>query len=128
VKSSFTATFKRHLSVASPIASDIWTFKDLHGRKRQTRIEVGRPQRLPDDQNHDWFCPVFIEGYTPHVIPAMGVGPIDALMNAATILRSFHESIATMQITYGKSKARAKRNVRRASRLARRRKGFEPAE
>jgi hypothetical protein len=76
---------------------------------------------VSDDQNHDWFCPVFIEAYTPHVIPAMGVGPIDALMNAATLLRSFHESIANMQITYGKSRTRAKRNVRRASRVARRR-------
>jgi hypothetical protein len=121
VASSFITTFKRQISVARPIASDVWTFRDAQGLKRQTRIEVGRPQPVPDDQNHDWFCPVFVEGWTPHVIPAMGVGPIDALMNAATLLRSFHESIANMQITQGKSKASAKRDTRRASRLARRR-------
>jgi hypothetical protein len=125
VASTFIATFKRQLSVASPIASDTWTFRDANGRKRQARIEVGQPQPVPDDQNQDWFCPVFIEGWTPHVIPAMGVGPVDSLMNAATLLRSFHESIGNMQIAYGKSKARARR---RASQPARGRKRLEPAE
>ena len=102
-------------------ASDICTFRDTHGRKRQARIEVGRPQAEPDDQNHDWFCPVFVEGYTPHVIPVMGVGPIDALMNAVALLRGFHESIASMQIAYDKSKTRAKRHVQHTTRLARQR-------
>jgi hypothetical protein len=41
----------------------------------------------------------------------MGVGPVDALMNAATLLRSFHESIGNMQIAHGKSKARARRRA-----------------
>jgi hypothetical protein len=61
-------------TVPEPIASDTWTFKAQKGRKRTARIEVGRPQQVPRDKNGDWFCPVFIEGWTTHVVPAMGSG------------------------------------------------------
>ena len=76
---TFIDSFKRQRSVTEPIASDTWGFKDPKGRKRTARIEVGRPQQVPDDKKGDWFCPVFIEGWTPNVFPAMGVGPIDSL-------------------------------------------------
>jgi hypothetical protein len=109
VTDTFIATFKRRRSVSKPIAADTWTFTDSKGRKRLARIEIGRPQRVPEDKNHDWHCPVFIEGWTPHVIPAMGIGPIDSLMNAVTLVRSFHEHIAAQQITFGTSKPRRSR-------------------
>jgi hypothetical protein len=70
------------------------------------RIEVGQPQPIPFDEKKDWFCPVFIEGFTPHVVPAFGVGPIDSLMNAVTILRAFHDHIAIQQISHRQTGAK----------------------
>jgi len=110
----FIRSFKRRRSVSKPIATDTWAFIDAKGRKRLARIEIGRPQPTPGDKNHDWHCPVFVEGWTPHVIPAMGIGPIDSLMNAVTVVRSFHEHIAALQIAFGKSKPRRSRRSARA--------------
>jgi hypothetical protein len=101
---SFMESFKRQRSVIGPIASDTWTFKGSRGRKRTVRIEIGKPQQVPQDANGAWFCPLFIEGYTGHVIPTMGAGPLDSLMNAMTLVRSFHEQIAWDQISQGKAK------------------------
>jgi hypothetical protein len=84
------------------MAADIWTVKDRIGQRRRVRIEVGQPQPIPFDEKRDWFCPVFIEGFTPHVVPAFGVGPIDSLMNAVTLLRGFRDHIAMQQIEFGK--------------------------
>jgi hypothetical protein len=114
---AFLASFKRQQSVTEPIASDVWTFNDAAGKRRTTRIEVGIPRRIPNDKNEDWFCPVFIDGWTPHVVPAMGVGPVDSLMNAITLIRSFHEQIAWLQISHRTSKPRRRRKWPRAGRL-----------
>ena len=96
---AFTAGFKGQRLVNEPIASETWTFKRPKGRRQTARIQVGRPQQVPDDKNGDWFCPVFIEGWTAHVIPAIGVSPVDSLMNAMTLVRSFREHIAELQIS-----------------------------
>lgn len=101
---SFMESFERHRSVTDPIASDTWTVKDGKGRKRTIRVEIGKPEPVPDDPNGDWFCAVFIEGFTRHVIPAMGVGPIDSLMNAVTLVRSFVEQVGLLQTASGSSK------------------------
>jgi hypothetical protein len=106
---SFMETFKRQRSVTDPIASDTWTVKDDKGRQRTVRVEIGRPQPVPDDPNRDWFCAVFIEGFTGHVTPAMGVGPIDSLMNAVTFVRTFVEQVGLLHITPGSSEARRRR-------------------
>jgi len=111
---SFSSTFKRQRSIADPIASDRWTFKDARGKKRTVRIEIGRPQPIPGDKHGDWFTPVFIESWTGHVIPAFGVGPLDSLMNAVGLLRQFSEQIGWMQISQESAK---RRNRRRPGRL-----------
>ena len=86
---SFMESFKLLRSVSKPIASETWTVKDAKGRRRTISVEIGKPQQVPRDADGDWFCPVFIEGFTGHVIPAMGVGPVDCLMNAVTVVYSF---------------------------------------
>lgn len=102
---SFMDSFKRQNSISEPIASDTWTVKDKNGRKRTIRVEVGKPQQVPDDAG-DWFCPVFVEGFTGHVFPAMGVGPIDSLMNALTLIRSFIEHVGFLHIAPSGSQTR----------------------
>jgi hypothetical protein len=96
---------KQQRAVPEPIASETWSFKDRKGRKHTARIEVGRPQQVPDGKSGEWFCPVFIEGWTPHVIPATGLGSLDSLMNATAMVKSFGEYVASFQIRIGTSKA-----------------------
>jgi hypothetical protein len=84
-------------------------FKDSKGRKHKAKVEVGRPQQVANARNGDWFCPVFIEGWTEHVVPVMGVGPVDSLMNAMTLVQSFHRHVAWSLISYGRPKPRKPR-------------------
>ena len=86
-----------------PIASDVWTYTDGKGRTRKARVAVGKPQTIPNDPNGDWFCPAYVEGFTPHVIPAIGVGPLDSLMNAITIVRGFQDHVGTMPFHQGEN-------------------------
>lgn len=85
-------------SVPGPIASDTWTYIDGTGDKKIAKLQVGKPRRIPRDEHGDWFCAVYVEGWTPHVVPAIGIGPLDALMNALTLVRSFREHVADMHI------------------------------
>lgn len=66
LRKRFTANFKRQRSIADPIASDCWTFKDGKGKKRTVRIDIGRPQPIPEDKHGDWVTPVYIERWTEH--------------------------------------------------------------
>ena len=109
---SFLASFGRQRSIADAIASDRWTFKDAKGKNRTVRIEIGRPQPIPEDKHGDWFTPVFIESWTGHVVPAFGVGPLDSLMNAVALLRDFHEQIGWSQISQESAKRRNRRRSR----------------
>src|SRR5690349_2556222 len=93
-RESFAASFQRQRTVRNPVASEVWTYKNRSGRKQRAEITVGRPRPIPRDSKGDWFCPVYIRGWTPHVIPAFGIGPIDSLMNALTLVRSFREYVA----------------------------------
>ena len=92
------ATFKKRRSVARPIASDTWTYTDRAGQEHAVTLQVGKPQPIPGDEQRHWFCPVYVEGWTPHVIPAIGIGPFDSLMNALTVVRSFREHVADVHI------------------------------
>lgn len=83
----------------NPIASETWTFKDHKGRKRTARIEIGAPQQITGKSNEDWYCPVFVEGWISHVTPIMGVGPLDSLLNATVLVRSFREYVGGLQIS-----------------------------
>jgi hypothetical protein len=79
--------------IADVIAADDWSYVTSAGETAFARIEIGRPQPTPDDPNGDWFCPISIEGFTSQITPAYGVGPVDALNNAFTLLRSFISKI-----------------------------------
>ena len=79
--------------ITDVIAADDWSYKTSDGKTVVAHIEVGRPQLAPDEYDGDWYCPVFIEGFTPRIVPAMGVGPVDALMNAITLVRTFGKKI-----------------------------------
>ena len=78
--------------IKDPIAEDVWETKGEDGNSISHRIVVGRPQpEIPGDDYSDWYCPVMIEGFLPRIVPAMGVGPVDSLMNAMLLVRTFFE-------------------------------------
>ena len=111
---TLSSSFRKRRAIEDPIASDISTYMDHKGRSRTAQIAVGRPARVPDGPEGDWFCPVYVEGWTGHVNPAIGVGPLDALMNALTVVRGFQDHVGTMHIRYdtntGRARARGKRS------------------
>lgn len=84
--------------------------RDAKGQKRKARIEIGQPQPVPGDKDQNWFCPLYIQDWT--CFPAIGIGPLDSLMNAVTILRGFHDHVGGMHITYATSKPKRRRRVR----------------
>lgn len=75
-------------TIEDPIAEDLWSYPE-NGKTTTVRIQVGRPRQL--DDNSDWYCPLLIEGHLP-AKPVFGAGPVDALMNAMGLVRSFFES------------------------------------
>lgn len=75
------------------IASDTWGYQTQEGETAFARIEVGRPQPIPGNPNGDWYCPVFIEGFNKHIAPIAGVGPVDDLLNAMTLVQKFADRI-----------------------------------
>ncbi len=74
-----------------PIAEDTWHYKLADGRTISSRIIVGRPSQIKGDPNGDWICQLWIEHFTPKIMKVYGVGPVDALMNAMTQVRSFFD-------------------------------------
>jgi hypothetical protein len=79
--------------ITNLIAADDWSYQTPGGETVFARIEIGRPEPTPNDPNGDWYCPISIEGFTSQITPAYGVGPVDALNNAVTLLRSFISKI-----------------------------------
>ena len=78
--------------IQDPIAEDVWTLKRSDGQIVSHRIIVGRPQpETEGDEHSDWYCPIMIEGFLPRVVPAMGVGPVDSLMNAMHLVKTFFD-------------------------------------
>jgi hypothetical protein len=75
------------------IAADDWSYETSSGETMFARIEIGRPQPIPESPNGDWFCPISIEGFTAQITPAFGVGPVDALVNALSLVRAFASKI-----------------------------------
>ena len=106
---SLLASFKNRHSIARAIASDTWTYAGRDGITHVAKVQVGRPQPVPRDKQHDWFCPVYVDGWTPHVVPAIGVGPFDSLMNALRLVRSFREHVADLHITERSRSVRRRR-------------------
>jgi len=87
-----TQDWRPHLTtIDEPIAEDHWSYMASDGSTRMSKILVGRPRPLPGEEDRAWYCPLFIEGYLPGIKCVMGVGPVDALMNAMTLVRRFFE-------------------------------------
>jgi hypothetical protein len=68
--------------ISDIVADDIWEYKLADGTARRSRVVVGRPRPAPDDSRGDFGCPVYFEDVTDGIRWVMGVGPVDALMNA----------------------------------------------
>jgi len=80
--------------IEDPIADDLWEYELPDKGGRQTsRITIGRPVPLPGDAHGDWYCPVFAEHFLPAIRCVVGVGPVDALMNAMSLVRTFFEQV-----------------------------------
>ncbi|WP_225414297.1 hypothetical protein [Stigmatella hybrida] len=79
-------------AINDPIADDLWSYENDEGVQRIVRVTIGRPLPIPGDPNGDWYCPVRIEQRTPEILCMVGVGPVDALANAARVVSEhFHE-------------------------------------
>jgi hypothetical protein len=77
--------------IEHPIAEDTWRYKTQDGRVISSRLIIGKPSKIKDDPNGDWICPVWIEHFTTKITAAYGVGPVDALMNAMIMVKSFFD-------------------------------------
>jgi len=75
--------------IEDPIADDRWEYITRKGKRRISRLTVGRP--APHPPMRCWYCPVRIEGQTPVIDIVFGSGPVDALMNAMQAVRNFYE-------------------------------------
>ena len=73
------------------IAEDTWRYTDASGADRTTLIQIGRPRPAPDDPNGDWGCPVFIESSSSEPRMVFGVGPVDSLLNAMTLVQRLRD-------------------------------------
>lgn len=74
------------------IAEDYWSYR--RGRKlTRSRVTVLQPEPIPKDKNGDWRCGVYVEGLMKKPTYAMGVGPVDSLMNASRLLISLWDEI-----------------------------------
>src|SRR5437868_6480346 len=75
--------------IDTPIADDYWRYTTPQGKRRISRVTVGKPVHFP--QERCWYSPVLIEGYLPRVTPVFGEGPVDSLMNAMALVKKFHD-------------------------------------
>ena len=80
---------KKLTKIDEIIAEGVWHCYTHDGKERPTKITIGRPTQDHDDPNKDWYCPIQIEKFTEGIVTAMGVGSLDALINAMTFLNSF---------------------------------------
>lgn len=90
--------------IDQPITEDTWHYKLPDGRTMSSRLIVGQPSKIKDDPNGDYICPVWIEHFTPKITRVYGVGPVDALMNAMTLVRSFFDKYKDSLTDIGTSK------------------------
>ncbi|NRD53940.1 hypothetical protein HRD49_21190 [Corallococcus exiguus] len=77
--------------IEAPIADDYWRYTTPEGKRRTSRLTVGRPVHFP--QERCWYTPVMIEGHLTKVTPIFGQGPVDALMNAMMFIRRFNDEM-----------------------------------
>ena len=87
--------------IDQPIAEDTWHDKLQDGRTVSSRLIVGQLTTIKDDPGGAWICPVWIEHFTPKITTVYGEGPVDALMNAMTLVRSFFDKYKDSLIDIG---------------------------
>ena len=78
-------------TIEDVIAEDTW--EEREGDRR--RLIVGRPQIIPADAGKSaptWYWPVYIESITDGNRPVYGAGPVDALMNAMTVVHQLFDA------------------------------------
>lgn len=97
--------------IEDPIAEDFWRYTPAQGKRRTSKLAVGRPVHFP--QERCWYAPVMIEGYLPKVKPVFGEGPVDALMNAMSLIKQFHDEIREIVPGSKPPKTTAKRTRRK---------------
>ena len=91
--------------IKDPIAKDMWATKAEDGKPIYHRIVVGHPHpETKNNDNSDWYCPVMIEGFLPRIFPAMGVGPVDSLMNAMQLVKTFFDKNKDNFVEIGKER------------------------
>lgn len=84
--------WEKPTEITDPVAEDWWQIKNAQGIEVVIRVVVGRPAPIPENASASpsWYCPVIIEA---RLVCCEGAGPVDALMNAVGLIRSFAESI-----------------------------------
>jgi hypothetical protein len=80
-------------SIDDPIADDYWSHENDEGVQRVSRVTIGRPAPIPGDPNGDWYCPVRIDPGLEKILCMVGVGPVDALVNASRIVKDFFREL-----------------------------------
>ncbi|XXF78269.1 hypothetical protein P2318_00495 [Myxococcaceae bacterium GXIMD 01537] len=79
-------------SIDDPIADDFWAHENDEGVRRVSHVTLGRPVPIPNDPGGLWYCPVRIEPGLSEILCVVGVGPVDALVNASRVVSDFfHE-------------------------------------
>lgn len=78
----------RHNTIADPIASDTWSYLGKDGLRHTVEIIIGRPFAITSGEIPKWECPLYIQDMTLGVKHIRGVGPVDALLNATTIVKT----------------------------------------
>ena len=80
-------------TISDPIARDTWSYVGKDGNRHALEISVGRPFEVTASGTSEWACPLYVQGMTPGVKNVRGVGPIDALLNASTIVRTILDGL-----------------------------------
>jgi hypothetical protein len=109
--------------ISDVIAQDDWRYKRSDGSAYRTRIIIGRPR--PENRRtepSDWLCPIYIEGVTEKVLNVMGVGPVDTLMNALSLVQR-HFDTTKQQLEDLGPKTISKRTRRSTTTRRKRREG-----
>jgi len=80
-------------TIQDVVAQDTWESMEADGTAVSHEIIVGRPFRSPDEEEEVWLCPVSIQNFTDRIVSAQGVGPVDALMNAMSLVKTLFDKI-----------------------------------
>jgi hypothetical protein len=78
---------KQLKSIDDPIAEHRFTYRNAEGKRATCRVVMGHPHPAPKGYGGEWYCPVLISGFTVGIQPVPGMGPLSAVLNAASMIR-----------------------------------------